>query len=368
MKKLFSIALFFIFADIFAFSSVFVPQKKSFYITTDNLKVRENEGLNGKALFTLKKDSRIFVLEIGKKEKIDGIDSNWVKIVTDKSLDKDGKEIEQGKEGWCFGGYLSKKRTFTNKEIRDLLFEYDTYYNESQTASLRFDKNENKVRLSIFGDMPCNDYPVYEGDFEIKNERIKSDTFENGFKDNEVSFEYDVDTDNYEIEGFYSAPRTYDSLFYDEENDMLFRKSGTIFIEEECIFYGKPSESSSKATIKELFFFQNESYKVFNLDRVFAETEIETYGRSLYPNKDGSYWYVLKNGVLEKQKNFVKGKKITEGVNYKDTDDEKTIERIKELKAQGILKVEPLTEDEKHTAFYHKGLLVDLYSEMFESN
>lgn len=364
MKKLFSIALFFIFANIIAFSSVFVPQKKSFYITTDNLKVRENEGLNGKALFTLKKDSRIFVLEIGKKEKIDEIDSNWVKIVTDKSLDKDGNEIEQGKQGWCFGGYLSKYKKFTDKEIENLLFEKVSF--DREYSSLSFYKSENKVYHSTYREMP--DDPHYmEGDFEVKNGKIISDIFgKDDGESGEIDFEYNCDTDNYEIEGFYSAPRTYDSLFYDEENDMLFRKSGTIFIEEECIFYGKPSESSSKATIKELFFFQNESYKVFNLDRVFAETEIETYGRSLYPNKDGSYWYVLKNGVLEKQKNFVKGKKITEGVNYKDTDDEKTIERIKELKAQGILKIEPLTEDEKHTAFYHKGLLVDLYEEMFE--
>lgn len=194
MKKLFSIALFFIFANIF------VPEKKSFYITTDNLKVRENEVLNGKALFTLKKDSRVFVLEIGKK-----------------------------------------------------------------------------VYHSTYSEMP--DDPHYiEGDFEVKNEKIISDIFgKDEGETGEIDFEYNCDIDNYEIEGFYSAPRTYDSLFYDEENDMLFRKSGAIFIEEECIFYGKPSESSSKATIKELFYFQNEDYKFFNLDRVFAETQIETY-------------------------------------------------------------------------------------------
>lgn len=152
MKKLFSIALFLIFANIIAFSSVFVPQKKSFYITTDNLKVRGNEGLNGKALFTLKKDSRIFVLEIGKKEKIDGIDSNWVKIVTDKSLDKDGKEIEQGKQGWCFGGYLSKYKKFTDKEIENLLFEKVSF--DCEYSSLSFNKSENKVYHSTYSQLP----------------------------------------------------------------------------------------------------------------------------------------------------------------------------------------------------------------------
>ena len=51
--------------------------------------------------------SRIKVLEVGKAETIDGISSNWVKVVVlSRSKNREGKPIREGTVGWCFGGYL----------------------------------------------------------------------------------------------------------------------------------------------------------------------------------------------------------------------------------------------------------------------
>jgi len=65
------------------------------YKTTDNLRLRRSEATTSEILTTLKKATKVTVIKFGKQQTIDGITANWVKV-----------KLEDGTEGWCFGGYL----------------------------------------------------------------------------------------------------------------------------------------------------------------------------------------------------------------------------------------------------------------------
>jgi len=68
------------------------------YQTTDNLRLRSAEDISSDILTTLKKGTRVVVKELGKQQAIDGITANWVKV-----------QLDNGTEGWCFGGYLDPR-------------------------------------------------------------------------------------------------------------------------------------------------------------------------------------------------------------------------------------------------------------------
>jgi len=67
----------------------------SVYRTTDNLRLRSAEDTTSDILTTLEKGAKVIVKELGKQQTIDGITANWVQV-----------KLEDGTEGWCFGGYL----------------------------------------------------------------------------------------------------------------------------------------------------------------------------------------------------------------------------------------------------------------------
>ncbi|MCR4734694.1 MAG: SH3 domain-containing protein, partial [Treponema sp.] len=65
------------------------------------------ETTSSNIITTLKKNSPVKIIQIGKEEIIDGIKSNWVKVEIQKGAkDRDGKSIRAGTVGWVFGGYL----------------------------------------------------------------------------------------------------------------------------------------------------------------------------------------------------------------------------------------------------------------------
>lgn len=66
------------------------------YLACDNLRIRKEPSLNAKKIGILKQYKWAKILEIGKKETIDDIDSVWVKVETENNL-----------TGWCFAGYLT---------------------------------------------------------------------------------------------------------------------------------------------------------------------------------------------------------------------------------------------------------------------
>ncbi len=70
------------------------------YMATENLNIREKPAKNGKKIMLLQASSYVTILEVGKKETVDGVESNWVKI----RYETTGKTVE----GWCFGAYLER--------------------------------------------------------------------------------------------------------------------------------------------------------------------------------------------------------------------------------------------------------------------
>lgn len=83
-----------------------VSQNKTMSVT-ENLKLRSGEATSTQVLTVMSAGTKVKILELGKAETIDGIDSNWVKVEVQKGAkDRDGKEIKKGTVGWCYGGYL----------------------------------------------------------------------------------------------------------------------------------------------------------------------------------------------------------------------------------------------------------------------
>ena len=73
----------------------------------ENLKLRSGEATTTQVLTVMSVGTKVKILELGKAETIDGINSNWVKVeVQADAKDRDGKTIKKGTVGWCYGGYL----------------------------------------------------------------------------------------------------------------------------------------------------------------------------------------------------------------------------------------------------------------------
>jgi hypothetical protein len=76
-------------------------------LVNENLKLRSGEATSTQVLTVMQAGTKVKILELGKPETIDGINSNWVKVeVQTGAKDRDGKPIKSGTIGWCYGGYL----------------------------------------------------------------------------------------------------------------------------------------------------------------------------------------------------------------------------------------------------------------------
>lgn len=83
-----------------------VAQNKTMLVK-ENLKLRSGEATSTQVLTVMQAGTKVKILELGKSETIDGINSNWVKVEVQKGAkDRDGNPIKAGTVGWCYGGYL----------------------------------------------------------------------------------------------------------------------------------------------------------------------------------------------------------------------------------------------------------------------
>ena len=74
---------------------------------SENLKLRSGEAITSEVITVMSAGTTVKILELGKAENIDGINSNWVKVeVQSGAKDRDGRTIRAGTIGWCYGGYL----------------------------------------------------------------------------------------------------------------------------------------------------------------------------------------------------------------------------------------------------------------------
>ena len=87
-------------------STTNVAKNKTMTVS-ENLKLRSAEATTSEVLTVMSAGTKVKILELGKAENIDGINSNWVKVeVQSGAKDRDGKTIRTGTVGWCYGGYL----------------------------------------------------------------------------------------------------------------------------------------------------------------------------------------------------------------------------------------------------------------------
>ena len=76
-----------------------LPLETTVFYTQANLNMRDKAGTDGTKLRTIIKGTRLRLLEIGAKDKIDGITAPWVKV-----------RLSDGTEGWCFSGYVAARK------------------------------------------------------------------------------------------------------------------------------------------------------------------------------------------------------------------------------------------------------------------
>lgn len=75
-------------------------------IVKENIRLRTVQGA-GSIITTIQKGSPVKVKLLGKYEEIDGLKNRWFYVeVMDGAKDREGKTIQQGTSGWCYGGYL----------------------------------------------------------------------------------------------------------------------------------------------------------------------------------------------------------------------------------------------------------------------
>ena len=73
-----------------------LPLETTVFYTQANLNIRDKAGTDGTKLRTIIKGTQLRLLEIGAKDKIDGITAPWVKV-----------RLPDNTEGWCFSGYVT---------------------------------------------------------------------------------------------------------------------------------------------------------------------------------------------------------------------------------------------------------------------
>jgi len=67
-------------------------------IVIESLRLRKEESTASAILQTMDRGTPVKITALGKKQTIDGITANWVKV-----------QLDNGTEGWCFGGYLDPR-------------------------------------------------------------------------------------------------------------------------------------------------------------------------------------------------------------------------------------------------------------------
>ena len=97
--------------DVSSVKTVSTPSpsvsKNKTMLVSENLKLRSAEATTSEVLTVMSAGTKVKILELGKAENIDGINSNWVKVeVQPGAKDREGNTISRGTVGWCYGGYL----------------------------------------------------------------------------------------------------------------------------------------------------------------------------------------------------------------------------------------------------------------------
>lgn len=118
----------------------------------ENLKLRAGESTSTNVIAIMAVGDKVKILEIGKSEKIDGINSSWVKVeVQSGAKDLDGKSIPAGTVGWCYGGYLTKNLNMRQDfDVAFIKVKGGTFKMGSDTIGDDDEKPAHSVTVSSF--------------------------------------------------------------------------------------------------------------------------------------------------------------------------------------------------------------------------
>lgn len=233
----------------------------------EGLNIRETPSLSSKKIAALIYASEVNVLEIGAKETIDGIDSNWMKIQIPAL-----SWGQKSQSGWVFGGYLVEKldspyiirykefkevdKTYNDYRIQISLDETpkvlriyhkgkETYRKDisaycfsSSKDKIFFYSEENYIKGKMIWEMKDRHYSFYE--LDLKNFSV-TELFQNTTVEGGYGLKISAN-DKYlcypeaggEMVGEKYGPRYYKSHgvcgIYDLENkETVITKEGTIF-------------------------------------------------------------------------------------------------------------------------------------------
>lgn len=115
MKKRFLFAAMFVVAG-FCFGQSFSAGGYAFVDASSGLRVRDGASLNAKKIGVVYDRMKLKILEVGPKVTIDGISSNWIRILLPVESIKERRTVS----GWVFGGYLTEKlKPFSTAEWTD---------------------------------------------------------------------------------------------------------------------------------------------------------------------------------------------------------------------------------------------------------
>ena len=104
MKKKFLFAVVIMVAS-FCFGQSFSAGGYAFVDASSGLRVRDDASLNARKIGVVYDRMKVKILEVGPKVTIDGISSNWIRILLPVESIKQRRTVS----GWVFGGYLSEK-------------------------------------------------------------------------------------------------------------------------------------------------------------------------------------------------------------------------------------------------------------------
>lgn len=115
MKKRFLFAAMFVVAG-FCFGQSFSAGGYAFVDASSGLRVRDGASLNAKKIGVVYDRMKVKIIEVGPKVTIDGISSNWIRILLPVESIKERRTVS----GWVFGGYLTEKlKPFSTAEWAD---------------------------------------------------------------------------------------------------------------------------------------------------------------------------------------------------------------------------------------------------------
>ena len=104
---------------IFSLDASYFKNKKSDFLyvnSPEGLRIRNKPSLSGTKIGLLYDRMKLKILEIGTEETIDGITSNWIRVLLQVESLKQKKTVS----GWVFGGYLTDSlKPFSTKDWTD---------------------------------------------------------------------------------------------------------------------------------------------------------------------------------------------------------------------------------------------------------